>query len=217
MGLPRKNLLPINGTPLVGHSIRTGQRLDNVDRVFVSTDDPEIAEIASSYGADVIKRPSELARGDSPEWLSWQHAVRWVTRTHGDFERFLSLPTTAPLRSDDDVRACLEALTPDWDLVMTMSPSMRSPWFNMVVAGADGGLHLVNDPDETITRRQDAPLTYDLTTIAYAAWTSYIQASASLWDGKVRGVTVPTSRALDIDTDYEYKIAKWLMEQPNTE
>lgn len=213
-GLPRKNILPLNGVPLLGHSIRLGQRLANVERVFVSTEDPEIAEVALSFGADVIPRPPELARGDSPEWLAWQHAVGWVSRSHGVFDRFLSIPTTAPLRSDDDVLACLDALTPEWDVVMTMSVSARSPWFNMVVQGEHGQLRLVNEMDKAITRRQDAPLTYDLSTVAYAAWCSYIQGNTSIWHGRVRGIQIPVSRALDIDTEYEYKIARWAMETP---
>lgn len=215
-GLPRKNVLAMNGTPLVGHAIRTAQRLDGVGGVFVSTEDSEIAEIALGYGADVIRRPKKLARGDSAEWLSWQHAVKWVRRVHGDFERFLSIPTTAPLRSDDDVMACLTALTPDWDIVVTMSVSERSPWFNIVVQGDEGELRLVNDADETIHRRQDAPQTYDLTTVAYSAWTTYIEANASIWSGRVRGVQIPVHRALDIDTELDYRIAQWLMDSSTT-
>lgn len=211
-GLPRKNVLPLKGVPLLGHSIQLGQRLPEVERVFVSTEDPEIAEVALTFGADVIPRPPELARGDSPEWLAWQHAVGWVDQNHGVFDRFLSIPTTAPLRSDDDVLACLDALTPEWDVVVTMSVSERSPWFNMVVRGEHGQLQLVNGMDKTITRRQDAPMTYDLTTVAFAAWCSYIQGNASIWHGRVRGIELPVHRALDIDTEYEYKIAQWAME-----
>ena len=212
-GLPKKNLLSIGGVPLVGHSICTAQRITEVDKVFVSTDDEEIAATARSFGAEIITRPPELARDDTSEWLAWQHAVSWAMRGHGDFGRFVSIPTTAPLRSDDDVRACLESLTPEWDLVMTMTPSARSPWFNMVTKGANGELSLVNEQHGGISRRQDAPLTFDLTTVAYAAWTSHILESNSIWGGSVRGVAVPSDRALDIDSDHDFQIAKWLLEK----
>ena len=212
-GLTGKNLLSIGGIPLVGRSICTAQRITEIDRVFVSTDDAEIASTARSFGAEIITRPPELARDDSSEWLAWQHAVSWVMRDHGDFSRFVSIPTTAPLRSDDDVLACLEALTPKWDLVMTMSPSKRSPWFNIVVEEPSGALRLVNKQNDKIVRRQDVPLTYDLTTVAYTSWTAHILESHSIWAGRVRGVVVPPQRALDIDNHYDFQVAKWLLEE----
>jgi len=214
-GVPKKNLLSIGGIPLLAHSIRTAQRITEVEGVFVSTDDTEIAETARNYGAEIITRPPELAQDDSPEWLAWQHAVSWVIRYHGEFSRFVSIPTTAPLRSDEDVLACLEALTPDWDLVMTMTPSARSPWFNIVTEESGGKLRLVANPYDRIIRRQDAPSTYDLTTVAYTAWTAHILGSKSIWSGKVRGVKVPLERALDIDTEYDFQIAKCLLGRRN--
>ena len=215
-GLPKKNLLSIGGIPLVGHSICTAQRLKDVDKVFVSTDDAEIASTARSFGAEIIPRPPELARDDSSEWLAWQHAASLVMRDHGDFSRFVSLPTTAPLRSDEDVLACLEALTPNWDLVMTMSQSRRSPWFNLVLEQPNGELRLFDAKHDGVFRRQDAPLTFDLTTVAYAAWVPHILGSNSIWNGRVRGVSVPAERALDIDSHHDFQIAKWLLEKGKT-
>ena len=215
-GIPKKNLLSIGGIPLLARSIRTAQRITEIERVFVSTDDTEIAETARNYGAEIITRPPELAQDDSPEWLAWQHAVSWVIRYHGEFSRFVSIPTTAPLRSDEDVLACLEALTPDWDLVMTMTPSTRSPWFNIVTEEPGGKLRLVANQYDGVFRRQDVPSTYDLTTVAYTAWTAHILGRNSIWSGKVRGVKVPPERALDIDNEYDLQIARWLLESRNS-
>lgn len=67
-GLPRKNLLPLGGVPLIGHSINTAKALPQVSKVFVSTDDSEIKRVAQQYGAEVIERPEELAGDKSPEW-----------------------------------------------------------------------------------------------------------------------------------------------------
>lgn len=137
-GLPRKNLLPIAGLPLVAHSIRMAAALEEIDGIFVSTEDGEIAAVAREYGARVIERPAELATDTAPEWLAWRHAVAWVEAELGPFARFLSLPATAPLRSAADVRGCLEALTASTDLVLTMSAARRNPWFNMVVTDPEG-------------------------------------------------------------------------------
>ena len=131
-GLPKKNILPIGGLPLLVHGIRLAKRLDSVDRIYVSSDCEEILTIAKGAGAEVIVRPSELAADRAPEWLAWQHAIKTVQNRHGSFDHFLSLPPTAPLRTLEDVEKCLFALQEDIDSVVTMSRARRSPWFNMV-------------------------------------------------------------------------------------
>lgn len=78
-GLPRKNILSLGDKPLICHSIYTAQHVKHFEKVFVSTDDREIKEIALAAGAIVIDRPVELASDHSPEWLSWRHAIDWVT------------------------------------------------------------------------------------------------------------------------------------------
>ena len=60
----------------------------------------------------VIQRPPDLAKDNSPEWLSWKHAVEFILEKEGNFDIFLSLPTTAPLRVKEDVQKCLRALNP---------------------------------------------------------------------------------------------------------
>ena len=95
-GIPRKNLQLLAGKPLLAWSIEMGQSLAEVERVFISTEDPEITETAISFGAEVITRPTELAQDTSPEWLAWQHAIKVAEEKQGRFERFLSLPATAP-------------------------------------------------------------------------------------------------------------------------
>jgi len=211
-GLPGKNILPIAGLPLVAHSIQTAQLLDSIEGVYVSTDCQDIAAIALAAGATIIDRPAELASDTAPEWLAWQHAIQWVQANHGNFDRFLSLPPTAPCRSVNDVQRCLDALTSDVDLVLTMTPSHRSPWFNMAVQKRDGYLGLVKS-DDKVKRRQDSPICFDISTAAYVARPTFILGSRGIWDGRIRGVEVPLERAIDIDTDVDYAIARFLKEQ----
>jgi len=211
-GLPGKNLLPIAGHPLLAHSIRVAQQISEVASIFVSTDCSKIAEIGAAYGAEIITRPEHLASDTAPEWLSWQHAIESVQSSYGVFDRFLSLPPTAPCRSVDDVKRCLDALASDTDLVLTTTPSHRSPWFNMVVQSSNGYLELIKAGDE-INRRQDAPTCFDLATVAYAARPKFVMGATSIWDGRVRGVEIPSERSVDIDTPVDYAIARFLKEQ----
>ena len=70
-GLPGKNIRLFAGVPLLAHTINLSHSIGEIDRVFVSTDDQEIAAIARDTSATIISRPNELARDDTPEWLAW--------------------------------------------------------------------------------------------------------------------------------------------------
>lgn len=210
-GLPRKNLLPINGIPLIGHSINVAKQVKEIDEIFLSTDSEEITQVAEGYGVKVINRPKELASDSAPEWLAWQHAIHEVEKIRGEFKTFISLPATAPLKQPSDVIRCLKALTPEIDIVLTISPSNRNPWFNMVRLDDDKNLQLIVN-NKSINRRQDAPDCYDITTLVYAAKPSFILNSSTIWDGKVAGIKIPIERSIDIDTLFDFSIAKFLME-----
>ena len=212
-GLPGKNVRVLGGKPLVAHSIEMALSISAVSEVFVSTDSPAIASVARAWSAKVIDRPSSLAGDKSPEWLAWQHAIEHVALAHGPFETFLSLPATAPLRSQADVEACLGALEVDVDAVITMTPSARNPWFNMVRSDGRGMVTVVNQSASSFERRQDAPTSFDMTTVAYVLRPDFIASHTGIWDGRVRGISIPKKRAIDIDDDIDFQIAEMLYER----
>ena len=208
-GLPRKNLLKINGLSLVEHSINVALKVDSIDRIYVSTEDSEVASISIQAGAEIIDRPLPLAADDSPEWLSWQHAVNYVLKKEGKFDNFLSLPPTSPLRSVNDVQKCLNKLNSNNDIVISITKSRRNPWFNMV-RYEKNLLELVNKDERNIKRRQDTPETFDIGTVAYVCRPEFITKNSSIWDGKVSGVEIPYERSIDIDDLVDFEIATFL-------
>jgi len=214
-GVPRKNIRPLAGKPLIAYSIETARASKLIERVVVSTDDVEIADVARRYGADVpFMRPAELAQDDSPEWLTWQHAVRTLQAAEGgaSIDAFVCVSPTSPLRAVEDVDACIQMLLDtDSDMVMTVRPSERNPYFNMVVLDGGGGARVVMKPDRPIYRRQDAPVVYDITTVAYAFRPAFVLRTTSEFDGKVRAVVVPAERAVDIDTELDFAFAEFLL------
>lgn len=209
-GLPGKNIKRLGGVPLLVHSIQLARLVEGVAQVFVSTDCDQIAAVAEEHGACVIKRPSELATDTASEWMAWQHAIRYVQNQGHDFDVFLSLPTTSPLRAVEDVEACLNALDSDADMVITVTPSSRSPYFNMVTRTEDGISCVVLGAAE-FKRRQDVPTVFDITTVAYVATPAFILNNSSLFDGKVKSVIVPKNRAVDIDDEVDFRLAEALL------
>lgn len=210
-GLPRKNVLLLDGIPLVARSIIVAKEVERVSKVFVSTDDPEIKKIARENGAEIIERPSSLCTDSAPEWASWEHAVDFIERRGDKFDVFLSLPATSPLRSIEDVNNTLDCLDTDVDVALTVSPAARSPYFNMVERLETGETKLAIISDG-YSRRQDVPLMYDLTTVAYALRTDFIKKNQSIFEGRVRSVVVPKERAVDIDDVYDFKFAEMILQ-----
>lgn len=215
-GVPRKNVKPLAGKPLIAFAIEVGRQTPGIETVIVSTDDAEIAEVAQQYGAEVpFMRPAELAGDTAPEWLAWRHAIHWFQDNRGAFDLFVSLPTTSPFRAVQDARGCMDAVLDDpaADIAITITPANRSPYFNMVTADEQGYMKLVIDPSQTVVRRQDAPKVFDITTVAYAARPSFVLNANSLFVGKVRSVVVPQERALDIDTPFDFMVAEAIAER----
>jgi len=215
-GLPKKNILPLNGKPLLGHSIDMAKSIGEVSEIFVSTDDKDIARIAEQFKAHVILRPKHLAQDDSPELLSWKHAVACLNENNYTFDKFLSLPTTAPLRNTADVQACLDLLDSNTDVVVTITESHRNPFFNMVTMQQDGYVKLLSVDGKTYSRRQDAPKSYDMTTVAYVSTPEFILLTNSLFEGRVKAISIPRERALDIDTEIDFMIADTIIKRENS-
>jgi len=213
-GLPGKNIRDFGGKPLIAWSIEHALAVKRIERVFVSTDSDQIGTVASEYGAEVpFIRPQELARDDSPEWLAWQHALKYLLDKDGALpEAMVSVPTTAPLRLPLDIENCLDEYEKgSADMVITVTDAHRSPYFNMVKTHPDGTVGLVIPPESVIARRQDAPSVYDITTVAYVARPNFVMTHNSTFEGRVRAVYVPSIRAIDIDTLLDFQVAECLM------
>lgn len=214
-GLPGKNIRPLAGRPLIAWAINHALSTRRVSRVIVSTDSPAIAAIARDAGAEVpFLRPAELAQDGSAEWLVWRHALEYIKETTGALPNaLLVVPTTAPLREVSDLERCLDEFSNGAaDVVVTMTDAHRSPYFNMVKMRPGGTVDLVTPSKSRILRRQDAPIVFDLTTVAYVARPDFVRDHNSIFEGRVRGVYVPKERAIDIDTLLDFEYAQFLLE-----
>ncbi len=214
-GVPKKNLRELNGIPLVAHAIQAAHTSKLIDRTIVSSDDPEIIKVSTEYGAEApFIRPSKLAEDDSPEWLTWRHALEfWETYEPNCYIKALAcVSPTSPMRSPYDIDICIQTLLEtDADIVITVTPSSRNPYFNMIEISKEGYAKLVNTTNNVIHRRQEAPQVFDITTVAYAIRPDFVKLANSMFDGKIRTVEIPANRSLDIDTELDMKFAEFLM------
>jgi len=212
-GVPRKNLRLLGGIPLVARAVRDALSVRGIERVILSTDDPEIAEVGREAGAAVPwLRPAELAEDTAREWDAWQHLIGWLTETGPLPDHLLVAPATAPLRLPVDLERCLEtARDSGADVVLTVTEAHRNPWFNMVTVDDEGSARLVCEPAQRIHRRQDAPPVFDVGTVGFVVRPDFVRSHTSLYDGTVRAVEVPRERSLDIDTELDLQLAELLL------
>lgn len=139
-GLPRKNVLPLGEHPLIAWSIAAALQADSVSRVVCSTDDPEIAEVAARYGAEVpFMRPAELAQDDTLDLPVFQHVLAWLEREQGwRADIVVQLRPTSPLRFAGQVDAAVRLLMADAGAtgVRTVIPAPANPYKMWLMPGA---------------------------------------------------------------------------------
>lgn len=131
-GLPNKNILNLDGHPLIAYSIAAGRSTSLIDRVVVTTDSLEIAAISKTYGAEVpFIRPTELAGDSATDIETFQHALRWLQEAEGYVpDLIFQLRPTSPLRFVNEIESCIRLLIdhPNADSVRTVTPSPVTPY-----------------------------------------------------------------------------------------
>lgn len=212
VGVPGKNIRMLHGKPLIAHTIEQALSVATIDTVYVSTDCPAIAEVARQCGARVpFLRPSELASSNAAKIPVIQHLCDWVVQNDGEFDRIVDLDPTSPLRSVDDIEACLSLLDADTDAVITAFESEKNPYFNMVERKPDGTIGLVCQPVGIVVARQQAPHVYSMNASIYV-WHRHTL-SKGLWNGRLKLYVMPRERSIDIDSPIDFAIVEMLMNQ----
>ena len=105
--VPRKNIRPLGGKPLIAWSIELAQQVPEIDRVIVSTEDPEITQISREYRAEVYRRPEDLATDQALVIDAVKHLVATLRSENENAEILVLLEPTCPFRSVEDVQDCL--------------------------------------------------------------------------------------------------------------
>jgi N-acylneuraminate cytidylyltransferase len=201
--------LKFNNTTLLGNAILQARKIKYSRRIFVSTDSFKIKNEALKYKAEVpFIRPKHLSTDTSPEIYAWRHAVDFLNNKLDIFPDYIvSVPTTSPLRRTSDINKCLSlAIKNKLDIVFAITSSHKNPYFNMLIE-KKGKLKIAIKKNKKISRRQDAPKSFDLTTICYVFKPNYIKSNFNLFSGKVGYVHIPKQRAIDIDDKWDYRIA----------
>ncbi len=214
--LPGKNVRMLAGRPLIAYTIDAALGLgDRLYRLVVSTDDEEIAAISRIFGADVpFKRPSELAGDDTPSLPVVQHAVRFVEEQDGQtMDWVLVLQPPSPLRTTGDLTAALDfALERGPTAVVGVSDATDSHPLKLKVI--EDGMLKPYDPNWTEgLRRQDlTPKVYKTNGAIYLVRRDVLMERNSLWGDRVLPLVMPSERSIDIDSEFDLRLAACLLD-----
>jgi CMP-N,N'-diacetyllegionaminic acid synthase len=215
-GLPRKNVRPFAGKPLIAHTIEQALACPLIDAVYVSTDDDEIAAVAREYGAQVpYRRPAELATDHAAKIPAIEHLVAFLEAQGERIELVVDLQPTSPLRTQQDLAEAI-ALAPQADLIVTVTEPSHNPYYTLVETQADGTLRL-SKPAGFVSR-QEIPAAWGLNGSIYV-WQRAALARAAkegFWSVTVRGSVMPRQRSVDIDDALDFDMAEWLWRRQET-
>ncbi len=202
-GVPRKNLRTVGGTPLVVRAVETCLGSGVLDRVVVSTDDPEIAQVAALAGAEVIARPSELAQDDSTSEAVLTHAL---LECEFSPERgvLLLVQCTSPFINPNDLARAVELVAQgSADSVFSACPDHGFLWRH-----GNLGFESVNHDSERRPRRQDLEPTWRETGGFYAMSLAGYERSRRRFFGRKAIVEVDRRFAIDIDEESDLELAE---------
>ena len=219
--IPRKNIRPIGGIPLLAYSIEAALRARQVDRVMVSTDDEEIAEVARAWGAEVpFLRPAAIAGDATPDLPVFQHVLDWLeANASGIPEIVVQLRPTSPLRPPECVDAAIDLLRTDEtiDSVRSVVSASQNP-YKMWRLHVDGTLTPLMDdgtPEPYNRPRQELPQTYWQTGHVDAIRTRVIREQRSISGSRIRALVLDSAYACDIDSDADWTRTEWVLSQIN--
>ncbi|MBC7630142.1 MAG: acylneuraminate cytidylyltransferase family protein [Flavobacterium sp.] len=209
-GVPGKNARLLLGMPLIGYTIETALAAPSIDAVYVSTDSPEIAEIADGFGAIVPGlRPAELANDGASKVDAIVHLIETVEGLGIEVGTVVDVDVTSPLRLVSDIEGALALLDEQTDVVVSGYLSDKNPYFNLVEARPDGTVGLVKPPEQPIYSRQSAPPVWGLNGSVYC-WHRHTL-GLGLWSGRTRVYEMPHDRGIDIDSQLDWDLAEILM------
>jgi N-acylneuraminate cytidylyltransferase len=206
--IPRKNIRPFAGKPMIAHSIDCAVRSGVFDRIIVSTDDAQIAEVARGYGAEVpFVRPPELSNDHAGTTAVIAHAVDCLQRLGVEVSAACCIYATAPFVRASDLQKALRVLEAgEWLYVFAVT-SYAFPIFRSVRMDAEQRVEMFF-PEQFPTRSQDLPeALHDAGQFYWGrphAWLS----SARIFDRHSTAITIPRWRVQDIDTEEDWQRAE---------
>lgn len=211
-GILKKNIKLLNGKPLIAYTIEESLKSKYIDRVIVSTEDPEIAKISLKYGAEVpFFRPQELALDDTPGIDPILNVINTLKEKEKYFSDYtICLQCTSPFRKSYNIDEALELLSHNEEnFVVSVCESEITPYWMKKIE--NGMLKDFMAYDKSYYRRQNLPTVYRLNGAIYAGRTDKISESKNWYNQSALSYIMKQSESIDIDNMLDLKFAEFIM------
>lgn len=212
-GIPHKNIKLLNGKPLIQYTIDVARQIVSDEDICVSTDDQKIIKVVEDYGLKVpFIRPAELASDTAGTYEVLLHAIDYYEAQGKQYDCVLLLQNTSPFRTAEHVRQAMALYKPEIDMVVSVNEIASNPYYNCFEVGDDGYLKKTLDVS-MITRRQDAPKTYEYNGAIYIF--NLQRLKETHYGNFTKRVMYEMDRlhSVDLDTMMDWKYAEFIIKE----
>ncbi|EGU56707.1 pseudaminic acid CMP-transferase [Vibrio nigripulchritudo ATCC 27043] len=208
--IPRKNIKPFHGKPMIAYSIEAAKASGCFDKVIVSTDDSEIAEVAKTYGADVpFLRPKDISDDYATTMDVMEHAIRWCKSEGWQIDAVCCLYATAPFILPEDLQKGYELIRDDTVQFVFSATSFPFPIQRAIKLDEQGSVSMFSPENEQV-RSQDLEEGYHDAGQFYWGQTTAFLNKLSIFSPHSKVVLLPRCRVQDIDTPEDWELAEKL-------
>ena len=208
--IPGKNIKLFHGKPMIAYSIEAAQESGCFDKIIVSTDDQEIADIARKYGAEVpFMRPAEIADDHATTMDVIQHAIGWCESQNITVDLLCCIYATAPFISSNDLSKGL-ALVSAGDIDYAFSATSFAFPIQRAISLNDNGSVQMLQPEHLNTRSQDLPEAFHDAGQFYWGNVSAFKAGNPFFSLSSKAILIPRKRVQDVDTLEDWEFAEAL-------
>lgn len=211
-GLKDKNIKELNGKPLIAYSIEAAIESKKFDKVFVSTDSQEYADIATKYGADASFLRSEKNSSDTAgSWDVVREVIEILKEKGEEYNEIMLLQATSPLRTSDDIIRAIDLLhKKNGNAVVSLTECDHSPiWCNTLPD--DGNMDNFDRAEFKDLPRQALPTYYRYNGAIYLVTDKELYNKEHMLEYGCYAYIMPQQRSIDIDTELDFLIAETIM------
>ncbi len=212
-GIPRKNIKPFNGKPLIYYTIDCARAICNDDDICVSTDDAEIKSVVEQYGLSVpFVRPANLATDTAGTYEVLLHALDFYEKQGKQYDVVLLLQNTSPFRTAEHVKEAMKLYSQNVDMVVSVKECSANPYYCVFEEDNNGYLHVCKG-DGNIFRRQDAPKVYEYNGAIYIMNAEKLKTTHMHKMQKRVKYVMDEMSSFDLDTMTDWNIAESIIKE----
>ena len=211
-GLKDKNIKPLCGIPLGAYTIKAAQASGVFDEIHFSTDSPQYADIAMSYGASApFLREKELATDTASSWDVVKDVIKKYKATGREFDAAMLLQPTVPFRSVEDICNCVKMMeSRAAQAIVSVSEPAHSPFWCAELPD-DGNMRVYHEKMQYLIVRQKLKKQYILNGAIYLFRVEHLFASASIYERDCYAYVMPQERSIDIDSQDDFDLCEYFL------